>query len=281
MQHLKLFVTKPQPGPLLLAVLGISAALAGTAGAVDVAPHRAVYSMSLATAKQDSGVVGVDGTMSFQWGETCDSWTVEQRYKMKMRYAEDSEVELTSSFVTVEAKNGLDYRFWERKLKDGEPDEEVRGHASLAGPGLGGTAEFTKPEAKTINLAPGVLFPTAHTILLIERAAAGDNFVARKVLDGASEDNAVDVTAVIGGPLTAEASAAEARLKSPLLARPSWRARLAFFPPDGTPDTDKPDYEIGMRLLDNGVSRDMLLDYGDFAVRAVLDEIEALPKPSC
>jgi hypothetical protein len=281
MQHLKLFVTKPQPGPLLLAVLGISAALAGTAGAVDVAPHRAVYSMSLATAKQDSGVVGVDGTMSFQWGETCDSWTVEQRYKMKMRYAEDSEVELTSSFVTVEAKNGLDYRFWERKLKDGEPDEEVRGHARLAGPGLGGTAEFTKPEAKTINLAPGVLFPTAHTILLIERAVAGDNFVARKVLDGASEDNAVDVTAVIGGPLTAEASAAEARLKSPLLARPSWRTRLAFFPPDGTPDTDKPDYEIGMRLLDNGVSRDMLLDYGDFAVRAILDEIEPLPKPSC
>jgi EipB-like len=275
------FVTKPRPGQFLLAVVGLSLAIAGTAQAVDIAPHRALYSMSLASAKQDSGVVGVEGTMSFQWGETCDAWTVEQRYKMTMRYAEDSEVELTSSFVTVEAKNGQYYRFWERKLKDGEPEEEVRGQASLAGPGLGGTAEFSKPEAKTIDLAPGVLFPTAHTILLIERAVAGDNFVARKVLDGASEDNAVDVTAVIGGPQTAEAGAGEAKLKSPLLARPSWRARLAFFPPEGAPDTDKPDYEIGMRLLDNGVSRDMLLDYGDFAVRAILDEIEPLPKPNC
>jgi len=274
-------VTKPRPGQFLLAVAGLSLALAGTADAVDIAPHRALYSMSLASAKQDSGVVGVEGTMSFQWGETCDAWTVEQRYKMKMRYAEDSDVDLTSSFVTVEAKDGQSYRFWERKLKDGELDEEVRGQASLAGPGLGGTAEFTKPEAKTIDLAPGVLFPTAHTILLIERAAAGDSFVVRKVLDGASEDNAVDVTAVIGGPQTAEVGAGEAKLKSPLLARPSWRARLAFFPPEGTPDTDKPDYEIGMRLLDNGVSRDMLLDYGDFTVRAVLDEIEPLPKPSC
>jgi hypothetical protein len=36
-----------------------------------------------------------------------------------------------------------------------------------------------------------------------------------------------------------------------------------------------------MRLLDNGVARDMLLDYGDFAVKTVLDKLEALPKPSC
>ena len=136
-------MTQPRSGQFLLALVGMSLANAGTARAVDVAPHRALYSMSLASAKQDSGVVAVEGTMSFQWGETCDAWTVEQRYKMKMRYAEDSEVELTSSFVTVEAKDGTHYRFWERKLKDGEPDEEVRGEASLAGPGLGGTAEFS------------------------------------------------------------------------------------------------------------------------------------------
>ncbi len=36
-----------------------------------------------------------------------------------------------------------------------------------------------------------------------------------------------------------------------------------------------------MRLLDNGISRDMVLDYGDFALRAKLGKLEALPKPSC
>jgi hypothetical protein len=278
LEHL---LTKLRPSPFFLAFVGLFLTVSGTARAVDIAPHRALYSMSLASAKQDSGIVGVDGTMSFQWGETCDAWTVEQRYKMTMHYAEDSEVVLASSFVTVETKNGQHYRFWERKLKDGEPEEEVRGQASLAGPGLGGKAEFSKPEARTIDLPRGVLFPTAHTILLIERAAAGDNFVSRKVFDGASEDTAVDVTAVIGSVQTAEAGAAEAKLKSPLLTRPSWRTRLAFFPPDGAPDPDKPEYEIGMRLLNNGISRDMLLDYGDFAVRAILDEIEPLPKPNC
>ncbi len=36
-----------------------------------------------------------------------------------------------------------------------------------------------------------------------------------------------------------------------------------------------------MRLMDNGVSQDMSLDYGDYIVNARLDHIEPLPKPSC
>jgi hypothetical protein len=33
--------------------------------------------------------------------------------------------------------------------------------------------------------------------------------------------------------------------------------------------------------VDNGVSRDMVLDYTEFAINASLDEIGALPKSSC
>ena len=44
---------------------------------------------------------------------------------------------------------------------------------------------------------------------------------------------------------------------------------------------EKPDYELGMLLLDNGVSRDMVIDYGEYSIRAKLDDIEALPKPGC
>ena len=72
---------------------------------------------------------------------------------------------------------------------------------------------------------------------------------------------------------------ADAAKQNPLLNRPGWRVRLAFFPAD--PKAEKPDYELGMLLLDNGVSRDMVIDYGDYAIRAKLDDIEALPKPGC
>ena len=142
--------------------------------------------------------------------------------------------------------------------------------------GAGGIAEFIKPQPQTLRLPPGVLFPSAHTILLIDKAQEGENFISRQVFDGATDENAVQVSAAIGTKIAADATAAN---RSPLLLRPGWRVRLAFFPADKS--VEKPDYELGMLLLDNGVSRDMLIDYGDYSIRAKLDDIEPLTKPNC
>jgi hypothetical protein len=247
------------------------------AQAIDIAPHRALYTMTLGTSKSNSGVIGARGTMVYEWGETCDGWTIQQRYRLRMQYAESDEVEISSNYVTWEAKDGLRYRFNERKMRNGEVDEEIRGEARLDGPGKGGVAEFTRPSSSRIDLAPGTIFPTKHTIELIEHAAAGDQFLARNVFDGSGEESSVEITAAIAAEQ--DASAGSGPAKSPLLQRPSWRVRLAFFPAGST--SEQPDYELGMRLHDNGVSRDMVLDYSDFAIKARLDEIEALPKPSC
>ena len=167
-------------------------------------------------------------------------------------------------------------------MRNGEPDEEIKGEAKLDGKDKGGMAEFTRPEATTLTLAPGVLFPTAHTLLLIDRAQAGEQFISKQVFDGATVENASQITAVIGAPLKMGAGAVPSADKSGdnvLLKRPSWRVRLAFFPADDK--SGQPDYELGMKLLDNGVSQDMSLDYTDYVIRAKLDEIEALPRPTC
>jgi hypothetical protein len=232
--------------------------------------------MSLGSALADSGVVAATGAMDYEWGETCDGWTIEQRYRLKIRYAEDRDVDVTSAFVTWESKDGLRYRFNQRETRNGQLDQEIRGEAKLDGPGRGGVARFTKPRSQILKLAPGVLFPSAHTIFLIDEAKAGTVFVTRHVFDGATDENAVQVSAVIGTRLTADPISA--RLGR-LLERPGWRIRLAFFPVDAK--AEEPDYELGMDLLDNGVSRDMVIDYGDYSIRANLDDIEPLVKPSC
>jgi hypothetical protein len=264
-------------GPFVFAaaVVGI-APLAAPAEAAEIAPHRALYTMSLGNARNDSGVVDARGTMDYEWGETCEGWTIEQRYRLKMHYAETSDVDIASSFVTWESKDGLRYRFNQKQTRNGEVDQEIRGEARLDGPGKGGVAEFTKPQPQTLQLEPGVMFPSAHTILLIDSARAGENFLSRLIFDGATDENAVQVSAVIGQKLTADPAAAT---RSPLLERPGWRVRLAFFPVDA--NAEKPDYELGMRLLDNGVSQDMVIDYGEYSIRAKLDDIEPLSKPNC
>jgi hypothetical protein len=120
------------------------------------------------------------------------------------------------------------------------------------------------------------LFPSAHTILLIDKAHEGENFVSRQVFDGATDENAVQISAAIGVKITADPAAVKL---APLLQRPGWRVRLAFFPADTA--VERPDYELGMRLLDNGVSQDMVIDYGEYAIRAKLDDIEPLSRPNC
>src|ERR1044072_667462 len=90
-----------------LAAAAVIALLAPAAIAVDVAPHRALYSMTLGSAKSSSNVVSARGTMVFEWGDTCDGWTIEQRYRLRMQYAESGDVEIASSYVSWEAKDGV------------------------------------------------------------------------------------------------------------------------------------------------------------------------------
>jgi hypothetical protein len=253
-----------------------AAVLAPASLAAEIAPHRALYSMTLGSVRNDSEVTDAKGAMVYQWGETCDGWTIEQRYRLKLHYSGAGDTDVVSRFITWESKDGLRYRFSETETRNGTVSEDISGEAQLDGPGKGGVARFSKPRPQTMPLAPGVLFPSAHTILLIDRARAGATFVSRQVFDGSAEENAVQVSAFIAAKPTADRASAKL---DPLLQRPGWRVRLAFFPADAKADV--PDYELGMMLLDNGVSRDMDIDYGDYTIRAKLDDIEALAKPRC
>jgi outer membrane protein OmpA-like peptidoglycan-associated protein len=341
-------------------------------------------------------VLGANGAMSYEWGETCGGWTVEQRFRLRLEYADQDAAEITSNLVTWESKDGTRYRFNERRLRNGDVDEEIRGEAHLnqtqtyvlgfegnaaklnasaraaleeaaassrkgpgyqilvvnhGGPGEGaagakpeeerlakqrtevvrteliragvsaatiklasggaksiatptsqdlagpnktperrvdivlepnersGVAEFSKPEQTTIPLKPDTLFPTAHTLFLIERAQAGEQFVVRNVFDGTTVDDATMISAVIGPTLKPGLDPYDKPIKNTLLLRPGWHVRLAFFPSESK--SEEPDYELSMRLLDNGVSQNMELDYGDYVVRAELEQIEPLPRPAC
>ena len=258
------------------AAIAIVVLTGGAAGAHQIVPHRALYTMSLIRANDSSEVTGARGAMAYKWGETCNGWTIEQRYRLRMGYSESPDVTIASNFVTWESKDGLSYRFNQQERRDGKTDEQIRGSATLDGPGKGGVATFEEPAGKSFKLPPGTLFPTAHTLLLLKLAESGQNFVAKQVFDGATVDGSALVSAVIGPKMKPDPAMAK---KNPLLDRPGWRVRLAFFPAD--PKAEKPDYELGMVLLDNGVSRDMVIDYGDYAIRAQLDDIEPLAKPHC
>lgn len=269
----------------LLAACALASVLGGAAEApADMLPYRARYALSLASTDGSSGVVGAGGMLLDEWNRTCDGWTEQEHFYLHLDYAEDNDpggsLDSYSSLVSWEASDGSRFRFDMRRASSDAPYQEVRGEARLERPGAGGTVVFTEPRAATLPLPKGALFPAADTRFLIARAEAGDRFVGRRVFDGSDLDSASEVTAVIGPKLAPGAGGDEGKQpRATLLDRPSWRIRLAFFSSD--PAAVTPDYEESVRLLDNGVLQDMVLDYGDYSIHAKLEQIEALPRPHC
>lgn len=242
---------------------------------VEVAPHRAVYQMTLASAKSSSGIVSASGALAFEWGDSCDGWTVEQRYKITLVFAQPQAVEIATSFVTWESKDGLNYRFKSRKTRNGKPEEDVSGEAKLAAAGKPGMASFTQPQKQTMDLPAGTVFPTEHTLVLMARALAGDTVVRRVVFDGATVDGPAEVNALVGRKLAVGQPGADRHLD-----HPGWNIRMAYFNLDKT-NASEPDYEISMELQDNGITRGLKLDYADFSIKGTLEKVELLPEPHC
>ncbi len=254
------------------------AAAAAGAGDAPLAPHRAAYSLGLGNAKIGD-IATIEGAMTIDWQETCDGWTMTQRMRFRIFDSDGEAMDNDVSFSSWEAHDGLSYRFTLRTTRNGEVAEQLRGRASLDGRGKGGKAVFAEPEGEVIELPPGTLFPAEHTLLLIQRATAGERSVAKPVFDGATLDGAMEINAVMGAPVKVEANAG-AQIAAALLAGPSWRVRMAFFRTDDQRGSE-PEYETSMRLFENGVGTEFLFDYSEFSIKAKLERLEALPRPRC
>ncbi|WP_245613118.1 cell envelope integrity EipB family protein [Skermanella stibiiresistens] len=269
---------RPVARAALLTALGLMTCLPSASpaqAAVEIAPHRAIYKMSLASSRNNSTVSDVRGQMMFEWADACDGWTIEQRFQLRFQYSEGEQVDMSTNYATWEAKDGQTYRFNVRKLVNGELDEELRGTAE-AHADRPGVARYVKPEEQEIELPGGTLFPSMHTIQLLRHAADGDKVFGTTVFDGSDTEGATEINTVMG---LRKDLAQDKRFDSRLFHGKIWPVRMAFFPLAS--DDAAPEYEMGLQLLENGVAQSMLIDYGDFTVAAVLEQIESLPRPRC
>jgi len=265
----------------LLLTVGVGAD--ALAAPVDLTGHNAVYAMSLASTKLSGSVVGASGKMNYKFSDSCDGWTVENKTTLTFVYSEGPPVETVWEFLTWEAKNGKRYRFHVRSTRDGEVDQEVEGKAEIDGGGKGGMVTFTQPEPRAISLPKGAMFPTAHTLKVMEAARKGDRLVDKTLFDGSGEDGPYEVSAIIGKMTAANSNVSPAEdnraVDASLLSGQSWRILMAFFPLAGREAS--PDYEVWARYYENGVADELLQSFGNFTLKGALEKLEPLPKPDC
>ncbi len=266
------------------AVLALaSAGGAARATGIYLAPHQAIYKMSLATTRPGSGIVGADGTMTYKFADTCSGWEVENRIAITYAYSEGAVAATTTDFVTWEAKNGLSYRFHLRNTRDGRVTDDISGTARLRPGGRGGVARFTRPEAITMTLPRGTEFPTAQTLQLMRAAREGRRTLLRTVFDGSDLDGPYEINALIAQPgISAGRSGhlkVSGRGERRLLRTRSWPMRLAFFPLDQ--QVSVPDFEMGIDYHANGVAQSVTQRFKNFSLRGTLAHLVALRRPRC
>jgi len=258
----------------LAAVVCLFAAAAAQPATAGILSHHAIYDLSLAKSRSGGAVSQAKGRLEFEWVDACTGWTVAQRTRVELVSAEGQVMVFGWSLNSHESRDGLDFRFSIRRLNADRSAEDMRGEAHLDGPGKGGVAVYEEPSPQRVALPPGTIFPSAHSLALIEAARSGKSPLWRTVFDGSGEQGLYGLSAAISPVSSTTAS------DRPLLRGvESWNVDLAYF---GLNDTAaEPEHEQRLRLYANGVVDELLLDYGDFVLRAELAQLKGLPQHEC
>jgi len=266
-----------------LALIAMTVGFAIPAAAIDLAPHRALYKMSLASAAHGSGVAGAKGSMLYSFNDDCDAWASETNVKLKLIYTEGAVVETTWSFASWEAKDGKSYRFRIRHSRDGMVVENLKGTVKRTTAAGAAKAMFTEPKDKVIELPEGTLFPTRHLMDLIAAGEGGVPVFSRTVFDGASLDNPYEINAVITRDKAAETPRAQAAQKKLAAAGldelPTKHVRMAFF--SFNSKKPEPEFELGVDYRADGVARAIRQDFGDFVIDLLPASVEIIEPPKC
>jgi hypothetical protein len=249
-------------------VIGQSAAHAA------LEPHRAYYRLSLANSHRMSGLSDVQGALVIEWQLACDGWLSNQRMRFVALTETGGDYSHDSRFSSWESIDGQQLRYTARSFDGDALREEFRGEATLNGD-QGGTATFTTPDSREVPLPPGTLFPTEHIERLLAEADNGPHFVSHEVFDGWGFDALMQVASVIGKPQDAASTDDEASPPE----GDAWPVSMAYYNLEQT--SDLPEFEANFVLTEQGVLRGLLLDYGDFRLKAALEDVEILDRPSC
>ena len=264
-------------GFLLALGLALGAVFPLPGQAAGFLPHRAVYDLDLKWTGSDSSISQAGGLYEFEWAEACDGWTVMQRSRIDVIYSTGDQIDFGWTMNSWESRDGTRYRFFIRKLQSGASVEEIRGDARLSKDGKGGVVNFVLPDARQVPLPPGTVFPTLHSLELMSALEDGSLPLWRIVFDGTGDEGIYGVSAVLARSFEPEQVAT---LASPLTAgRRAWQVELAFF--ELGDNQELPEQEQTVRLLEDGITDEIELDYGDFALDGRLVEIEALPISDC
>jgi hypothetical protein len=269
-------------GAMFLMVLGSAEGSAAPDGIV-LAPHRAIYELVLATTRGGTGVSAVAGRMAYDLtGSVCEGYTQTMRFVTRMTNQSGNTVVTDLRSSTWEDGQGKRFRFDSSQYRDDKVTEITVGEATRGNADDEVKVELTKPAKKSISVSSRVHFPVQHTIALLAAAKAAKSAFRAELFDGSEKGEKVyDTVSAIG-----RIQAPGGNRKLPIVKNAErldelkgWPVSIAYFEPGGGEQDAVPVYELSFLMFENGVSRKLYIDYGEFALQGELTSI-AFHEPS-
>ena len=280
MRHLTIL-----PLAALLATPALGAGPAAPPEAAMLAPHRAVYDLELGSARDSSNVAGVRGRLVFEFtGSVCEGFTQNMRFVMGVANRDGGETMSDLRSTTFETVDGGKFRFKIDDFQNSERTDETIGNVELDGTSGKLALSISKPAAQKLSLDQGTIFPVQHTIRLLSAARRGEHAMAANLFDGSEKGQKVSFTNTVIGAVRAAAASPDltsVRNAERLSALKSWPVTIAYFDTESTKAEGLPAHEMSFVLYENGVVRQVDIDYGNLSVKGTLAEIEFYPPPNC
>jgi len=263
--------------------------LAGNTGE-PLVPHRAVYDLSLDAQKGANNITAARGRLVFDFaGSACDGYTLNIRLVTQVTHRSGNALTTDLRSSTWEQGDGRMFRFNASEYQNQRLNVAANGTAvrNTGKPGV--TINLTRPAKEKLKYEGKILFPTQHTLEILKAALAGKNIVQALVFDGSDQGKKLyKTTSFVSKKRPGQKQAgtkgktipATHKNISELDKLDSWPVTISYF--DGKIEgAETPAYELSFLLYRNGVSRKIIIDYGDFAIRGKLSSLEYSKKTRC
>lgn len=260
--------------------IGVAAPLLSSAAHAEpaLAAHRAVYDLGLLKSSGSKAPAQARGRIVLEFtGSVCEGYVQNFRQVTDLQPPDgDSKLSEMSS-ATFEGPKGENFRFKTQTRIESTVVESVDGRARKQEGGV--EVSFEKSTKAPMSIAGPTLFPTEHLKRILSAARAGDKLLEARIFDGAGEgDKAFDTLTVIGEPAKTPATEKAAQDQG-LRQMARWPVSVSYFEM-GKRDGE-PMYVLAFDLYENGVSRALRLDYGDFIIGGEMTALTFLKANPC
>jgi hypothetical protein len=257
--------------------------MADTASAASLAPHRAFYVLEADRLDDKGGITAIAGKLAYEiTGNDCDGYAVNYRVANRYVQGESSPQTVDIQMTSFESGDGRELDMKQKSYNNGSLDSETRVKASKPKEGGVGSGELEAKENKTFEILADAIFPTAWQKQLMIAAEKGESRAAAVVFEGSDDQKSTRAIGFIGakksvGKMTLGADAATLDGLNKL---PFWPVTVSYYNLDAKGD-EPPTYSASFNMLENGVSTDLILDYGTYALKGKLEKIEMLKAETC